>query len=50
MEYMGTSAISTVYTAELRRLVLAFQIALDIYTTVITPGKYVIFIDNQAAI
>ena len=49
-EYMGKSTTSTVYTAELRGMELAFQIALDVHATTNTPGKCTVFTDNQAAI
>jgi ribonuclease HI len=49
-EYMGTSTTSTVYTAELRGVELAFQIALDIHAKMNAPGKCTVFTDNQSAI
>ena len=44
IEYIGLSTTSTVYAAELKGIVLALQMALDIHTTM------TIFTDNQAAI
>ncbi|KAF2177824.1 hypothetical protein K469DRAFT_532895, partial [Zopfia rhizophila CBS 207.26] len=49
-EYMGKAATSTVYTAELRGIKLAFQIALNVQAVTNIPGKCTVFMDNQAAI
>jgi len=49
-EYMGKSTTSTVYAAELKGIVLVFQIALDVHAKTNTPGKCTVFTDNQTAI
>lgn len=48
--YMGKSTTSNVYAAELKGIEMAFQLALDIHASTNTPGKAVVFTDNQAAI
>ena len=50
MEYMGKLTTSTVYSAELRGMKMAFQIALDVASATIAPSKCTVFTDNQAAI
>ena len=47
---MGKSTTSTVYSAELKGMEMAFHIALDVASTTNTPGKCTVFTDNQAAI
>ncbi|KAF2261693.1 hypothetical protein CC78DRAFT_469773, partial [Lojkania enalia] len=46
MEYMGKSTTSNIYTAELRGIGMAFQIALDIHASTNTPSGCIVFTDN----
>ena len=47
---MGTSTMSTIYDAELREIVLAAQIALDVHSVTNFPSNCTIVTNNQAAI
>ncbi|CAI6040569.1 unnamed protein product [Clonostachys chloroleuca] len=49
-QYVGSATASTVYAAELKRLVLALHIVLDVQARDMAPGKCVVFSDNHAAI
>jgi hypothetical protein len=46
IEYMSKSTTSIVYAAKLKRIALAFQIALDAHAITNTPRTCVVFTDN----
>jgi ribonuclease HI len=46
LQYISISATSTIYSAELRGLVLALEILLEMQTAYITIHKYTIFTNN----
>lgn len=50
LAYMGKTDTGNIYAAELKGIVLALQIVLEIHTTTNSAGKCIIFVDNQASI